>query len=80
MIINPLVWYTTRKLKITPLHFIKCTTPLSDNSLEWVINKLQGRYSIEDENEDDFFSSIQYIFFEDPSEATVYELRWAGTK
>ena len=81
MIVNPLLWYGTRELKVTPPHFTKCTTPLSDESLEWVITKLQGRFSKEDGGDDeDFFVSIQHILFEDSAEAMLYELRWSGTK
>jgi hypothetical protein len=81
MIVNPLLWYGTRELKVTPPHFTKCTTPLTDDSLQWVITKLQGRFSKEDgSDDDDFFVTTQYILFEDPAEAMIYELRWSGTK
>jgi hypothetical protein len=83
MIVNPLLWYGTRELKLTPPHFVKCSTPLTENSLEWVITKLQGRYTKEDAYDDDselFFVDTRYISFEDPAEAMLYELRWSGTK
>lgn len=83
MNVNPLVWYGTRQLKLAPPHFTKCTTPLSDKSLIWVTTKLQGRFSTEDVGDDDIdalFMNIQNISFEDPAEAMLYELRWAGTK
>jgi hypothetical protein len=83
MNVNPLVWYSTRELNQPPPHFIRCTTPLTEKSLLWVITKLQGRYSKEGEDEDDFeliFTSTQYISFEDSAEAMLYELRWSGAK
>ena len=82
MNVNVLAWYATRKLAISPPHFVKCSTPLSDKSLLWVMTKLQGRYSLTDsEEEDDFmFLTTQDIYFEDPAEAMLYELRWSGTK
>jgi hypothetical protein len=83
MIVNPLLWYGIRELKLTPPHFVKCSAPLTETSLEWVIAKLQGRYTREDVWDDDselFFVDTQYISFEDPAEAMLYELRWSGTK
>lgn len=83
MIVNPLLWYGTRELKLTPPHFVKCSAPLTGTSLEWVITKLQGRYTKDDAWDDDselFFVDTQYISFEDPAEAMLYELRWSGTK
>ena len=82
MNINVLAWYATRKLVTAPPHFVKCSTPLSDKSLLWVMTKLQGRYSLTDSDEDDdfLFLTTQDISFEDPAEAMLYELRWSGTK
>lgn len=81
MIVNPLLWYSTRELKSPAPHFVKCSTPINDNSLQWVYTKLQGRFSKEDSSDsDDFFVTTQFISFEDPAEAMLYELRWSGTK
>lgn len=81
MNINPLVWYSMRELAQSPPHFVKCTTPLTDTSLIWVITKLQGRFS---KNQKDDFVLLVFptheISFEDPVEAMLYELRWSGTK
>jgi folate-dependent tRNA-U54 methylase TrmFO/GidA len=79
--IDPLVWFGTRELKVIPKHFIRATTPATSESIMWVITKLTGRYSVGS------YETIamvlganlnQYIFFEDPAEAMIYELRWAG--
>jgi hypothetical protein len=83
MIVNPQLWYGTRELKLTPPHFVKCSAPLTEASMEWVITKLKGRYTKEDLWDDDtdlFFVDAQSISFEDPVEAMLYELRWSGTK
>lgn len=82
MNVNVLAWYATRKLSVSPPHFVKCSTPLSEKSLLWVMTKLQGRYSLSDIAEDDdfVFTTTQDISFEDPAEAMIYELRWSGTK
>jgi hypothetical protein len=83
MNVNPLVWYSTRELKQSPPHFVKCTTPLTDKSLMWVITKLQGRFSKDQVADDDLefvFVTTYCISFEDSAEAMLYELRWSGTK
>jgi hypothetical protein len=86
--INPLLWFSEREIKThVPPHFIKCETPLTEKSKLWVITKLQGRYSISigsDNNDSDaltyLFIDQEYIYFEDPKEAMIYELRWSGSK
>jgi hypothetical protein len=82
MNVNPVKWFSVRELDKVPPHFIKASTPISDKAKLWVITKLEGRYAIaEGDGPDDFLLiSPQYIFFEDPSEATMFELRWAGSK
>jgi hypothetical protein len=89
--INPLLWFSEREIKThVPPHFIKCESPLTEKSKLWVITRLQGRYSISVDTgskEDDNIGNITYLFidqehiyFEDPAEATFYELRWSGSK
>lgn len=85
MNVNVLAWYSTRKLSVSPPHFVKCSTPITVKSALWVTAKLQGRYSVEDSDDDDdddsfLFNTATYISFEDPAEAMLYELRWSGTK
>lgn len=81
---SPEVFFNTRELDICPPHFIKATTPAHNEALVWVKNKLRGRYSLVIGTDNDLgnfiFSQTLNIFFEDPSEATMYELRWSGTK
>jgi hypothetical protein len=86
--INPLLWFSEREIKThVPPHFVKCESPLTEKSKLWVITKLQGRYSISigsDNNDTNtltyLFIDEEYIYFEDPAEATFYELRWSGSK
>jgi hypothetical protein len=87
MNVNPLLWFGEREVKSTPPHFIKCPTSLTEKSKHWVLTKTQSRYSIcagQEEDEEDklafIFEDKQYIYFEDPVEATIYELRWSGGK
>lgn len=78
--INPLVWFSEREVNFLPKHFIKAPTPASTQSIFWVKSMLVGRFSIQTE----FSSHVimldqQSIYFEDPAELTIYELRWSGT-
>lgn len=80
--INPQVWFGEREVSHVPPHFVKCPTPLTTASLSWVESSLTGRYAVNTYNDDfDFFlSSSTHLYVEDPREATVYELRWAGSQ
>lgn len=80
---NPVLWFGDRKLEKVPPHFVRCTTPVNSNIEFWVLTKTYGRYSIITVSNDDhlsLFSDIEIIYFEDPKEAILYELRWAGSK
>lgn len=81
--LNPQVWYGERELNFLPPHFIKASTPLNNESYFWVKSKLIGRFSIYASTIRDsitFLDLRPHIFFEDPKEVTLYELRWAGAK
>jgi hypothetical protein len=82
MNVNPFKWFGTRELSTVPPHFVKASTILSDKAKLWVVSKLVGRYAIVSITEDTDFIPFpnDYIFFEDPSEAMMYELRWSGSK
>jgi len=77
--IDPIVWFSNRQVDYPPPHFVTATTVLTEDSKQWVLNKLRGRFAIT-LNTGDFFTMIDTlgnISFEDPSEATLYELRWS---
>lgn len=77
--VDPLVWFSTRQVEYTPAHFITTTSPLTTETMQWVLNNLRGRFSVIT-NVDVYFMSVDYlgtVSFEDPSEATLYELRWS---
>ena len=80
--LNPYVWFGTRKLSTVPSHFVQCPTPATSESTQWVITNLKGRYATATTQKNPFEldSTNTYFFFEDPREATIYELRWAGGK
>lgn len=78
--IDPLVWFGTRELSVVPRHFVRTTSPVTDESMIWVITKLKGRYGKTTYlgSSGLVFDNSQYLCFEDPAEAMLYELRWAG--
>lgn len=84
MIINPVKWFGKREIDHIPPHFIKCSTPITSSEMQvWVLTKLSGRHttSIGSTEMGAFVSTNDaFIYFEDPSEAMLYELRWAGGK
>lgn len=77
------VYHMVREVENCPTHFVKATTPITHDGLIWVKNTLKGRYSLvfsEEESTNFIFTQKLNIYFEDPTEATIYELRWSGTK
>lgn len=82
--LDPQAWFADRKLAFEPKHFTRAKTSLTTESLNWINNNLSGRYCIGNFGMDD----VEFIFssdvlglsipsFEDPSEATLYELTWS---
>lgn len=78
--INPIVWFGERELKYVPKHFVRAPTPVSSQSLFWVKTRLSGRYSCQPSYDSSIiFHDLNIIYFEDPAELTMYELRWSGS-
>ena len=82
MIVNPAKWFSKRKLDHIPPHFTRCFTPMpSADTHGWVLASLSGRYATGNADTGTFiFTSDINIYFEDPAEAMLYELRWSGGK
>ena len=84
--IDPLVWFGKRRCDTIPRHFVKTTTPVTDEAKSWVTATLKGRYAITtvmEEGETLTFIELSdkvVFYFEDPAEAMIYELRWSGSK
>ena len=77
--VDPIIWFSNRHVEYPPPHFVMATTMLTEDSKQWVLNKLRGRFAVTT-NTSDFFAFVETlgsIYFEDPSEATLYELRWS---
>jgi hypothetical protein len=78
--IDPLSWFSTREIiGPIPKHFVKTSTELTEESYMWVVKKLAGRFGTSTDLNDVTFLGNNYIYFEDPKEAMIYELRWAGS-
>jgi hypothetical protein len=59
-------WFMARELMFVPKHFVGTSARLTAESRQWVLEKLIGRFSVPDYK----------IAFEDPVEATFFELTW----
>lgn len=77
MNINLYTWFTERQLDFCPKHFIKASTPIDDDKLFWVLEKLQGRFYLSKNNVATFLDLTTEIYFEDSQEAMLYELTWS---
>lgn len=77
--VDPIIWFTEREVEYPPKHFITATTPLTFESKQWVIDNFRGRFSITQNNMAFLFdnNNIGLISFEDPKEATMYELKFS---
>ncbi len=80
--INLDTWYNNRMLiDQVPAHFTPVRTHANKENMEWVLEKLHGRFSVisnVNDNTDNFMSYYQKTFaFEDPKEAVQFELTWS---
>ena len=79
--IDPVTWFSERKLAFTPVHFTVSNTALTTESSQWILNNLRGRFSIVTDRSDDtglvLMAFFGYPAFEDPREAVIYELTWS---
>lgn len=69
--INLIQWFTERELDFIPDHFVKTSTPINNESMSWILEKLRGRFAVSTQS----FMEICPAF-EDPKEAVFYELTW----
>lgn len=73
--INLYTWFSDRELSFVPEHFVRTSTPVTQESKEWILEKLIGRFAL-DNGPSNFFSMGSNPAFEDPKEAVFYELTW----
>jgi thiamine phosphate synthase YjbQ (UPF0047 family) len=73
-------WFKERKLTTCPPYFVRATAPLSENAKDWIRERLVGRYAfvpISNEKSRYSWNQIYTVAFENPNEATMYELIWS---
>jgi hypothetical protein len=86
--LDEITWFSERQLSYKPRHFIIAKTPITELSKQWIFDKLKGRFCFVDYEEActshdmggayDILATLeQYPAFEDPAEATFYELTWS---
>jgi hypothetical protein len=83
--IDPITWYGQREVDFTPVHFTVTNTPLTMESKLWILQNLSGRFSVISKHDTDniLYSTMALQIldgvpaFEDPKEATMYELKWS---
>jgi len=78
--LDPITWFSERELTYTPKHFIVTTHPCTEESKQWVLDKLTGRFSITYPSVSNTIYELitpSCIAFEDPQEAVFYELKWS---
>jgi hypothetical protein len=80
--LDPITWFSERELTYTPKHFVVTSQPCTSESKQWVLDKLSGRFSITYPTISSSSNIIELISpsciaFEDPQEATFYELKWS---
>jgi hypothetical protein len=80
--LDPITWFSERELKYTPRHFVISNTSLTAESKDWILKNLRGRFScvhwVNENQPNILFDSLHgRPAFEDPREATLYELTWS---
>lgn len=86
--LDVLTWFSERQLSYKPKHFVITKTPATEENKKWIFDKLRGRFCLVQFEETitvqdmggpmDLFSQLEtYPAFEDPAEATFYELTWS---
>ena len=79
MNINLHTWFGERELDFCPKHFVPTNTTLNDENYLWILENLQGRFTIIPKKDDlvSIFYESKVPYFEDPQEAIFYELVWS---
>jgi hypothetical protein len=79
--LDPITWFSERELTHTPKHFVVTSHPCTEESKQWVLDKLSGRFSVTypivSNSSLIELMTPSCIAFEDPQEAVFYELKWS---
>ena len=79
--LNLTTWYTDRELVYCPVHFVKTRTAITNESYNWILEKLHGRFSLvfyDDSNTLQYTSFNKVPAFESSKDAMLYELTWSN--
>jgi|688.fasta_scaffold393818_2 hypothetical protein len=81
--LNVYTWFSNRELNYIPAHFVVVDTLITQESKQWILEKLTGRFClVEIPNYTDLnIASNPWAFgyspaFENPQEATYFQLMW----
>lgn len=78
--LDPMIWFGKRELPYTPPHFVVVRTPITNDSMSWILSNISGRFSIVKDQETTIMTIMLdegYPAFEDPKEAVLFELKWS---
>jgi hypothetical protein len=81
--LNVYTWFSNRELNYCPAHFVVVDTLITQESKQWILEKLTGRFClVEIPNYIDSNVSNPWAFgyspaFENPQEATYFQLIWS---
>ena len=75
--LDPLLWFNARKMDYGPKHFVRSNTLLTEDSKKWIEETLTGRYYLSSFEFGSMLIEKRVVSFEDPAEATFYELTWS---
>lgn len=82
--LNVYTWFSNREINYCPPHFVVVDTLVTKESKQWILEKLVGRFCLVDlpnysilKNEMSPWNFGYYPAFEDPKEATYFQLIWA---
>jgi hypothetical protein len=77
MTVNPFIWFGERELTFVPKHFIRCPTAITLTSQQWIQNNATGRFAIAaDPNAKADLFHHPHVYFENNTDAIMYELMW----
>jgi hypothetical protein len=79
--LNLFTWHSNRELKYTPAHFIVVDHMITQESKNWILEKLHGRFSLVEWSSQLGVKPEDWNFgycpaFEDPAEAIHFKLMW----
>jgi hypothetical protein len=80
--LNLYTWFTERQVTVCPAHFVVIENEITQEKLNWIYEKLSGRFCLvecQSVDTDDYiwFAHRQWPAFECPLEATYFQLIWS---